>query len=323
MFVKTLAVLAVCFIAVSAVPSPQTSYLRNLPEQARARSLAVAIFTGAGEKSEKYVDDLIRGMRAAQDGKVVLSEADVYHHLMKYDEARLSHMAEANLLECERHFAELSQNDAFDAIIPNEIYARTVTFGRGPELEPTTESVEIRCRVSRIPATEKNIYLADTFASGLPERYRFIDLVAGMRQGMTGMRPGEVREIHIHPKWAYGSQSSIEPNISLTVMVELIAFGGTVSQLLPEEPLDCSSPEALQDPESYAIAKRDAAFGEGFVVWSHFRQLSEIVDLEATIAELRCLQGSNYVAAESDRNTYGKLQAYLATCSRGCRPAAS
>ncbi len=315
MFVKILTTLALCSLPLAAAAPSQASHLESLSQESKARSVASAIFYGALEKDQAYINELVCGMKAAEKGSSCLTNADVYATLMKYHEGRLSHQAVANLLASEQHFVEVSHDDTFDSIIPHEIYVKTLTPGRGSAVHENTESVKLRYRIRRLPASETGECLADTFIDVIPREHFLTDLIIGMRRGIIGMRPGEIRQMHIHPKWAYGSQSFIEPNLTLIATIELIASGGALTQPPLDEPLDCSPAELVPTAEAYTELKHNAAFGEGYIVWSHFKRLGALIDLDTTLAELHKLQSVDYDITDTDRATYGQLQAYLSSLS--------
>ncbi len=68
------------------------------------------------------------------------------------------------------------------------------------------------------------------------EEFKSNELIPGLVIGMDGMKIGEVREIYIHPEWAYGESSNLEPNIGLIAKIKLLEIkskGGAVYSFQP------------------------------------------------------------------------------------------
>ncbi len=101
-------------------------------------------------------------------------------------------------------------------------------------------------------------------------------LIPGLQAAIMGMKPNEIREVHIHPSYAYGNRLQVPPNLGLIVTIELTKIeeqneneSKPVLELLNFE---VSSQSEAELDAVYAAAKHRLACQMGIKTWNHLKQ---------------------------------------------------
>jgi hypothetical protein len=117
-----------------------------------------------------------------------------------------------NLKEADQFFSLLQNDKSYSKIVKDQLYYKVLIPGYGPSLYNEITLVvdyEITDPQGNILNKDKtiNIDLRDT--------------IPGFFLGVSGMKIGEKREIHIHPSLAYGLSTLLDKNIRLKAIVTL------------------------------------------------------------------------------------------------------
>ena len=152
------------------------------------------------------------------------------------------------------------------------------------------------------------------------------ELIPGLAHGMLGMQVGEIREIYIHPDFAYGFRSNFEPGVAISVRVELISLppkreGASLKfpMLRPVDKGLTDFPELIDENQMEELRLK-AAYAEGYSAWWFYGHGSD--DLYTLTEVLTSLQRrqresgkfetttSDFVPSNLLRVLYERLDAY-------------
>jgi hypothetical protein len=109
-----------------------------------------------------------------------------------------------------------------------------------------------------------------------PDAIKISDLIPGLALALKEMKVGEKREIFIHPAFAYGENSNMDPNLSLIARVELLKIfsqGEQNDEGLPK-PLELASINKAKNSlqNQYEKIRKQVAFQLGAKTWKHFEK---------------------------------------------------
>ena len=156
--------------------------------------------------------------------------------------------------------------------------------------------------------TENNL-LAGNYALSEPLSCTLSELIPGMAYGMLGMHLNEIREIYIHPEFAYGAFSNFGNGRALLVRVELVESTPTDAIFYP-----CCIPVDLvkflkNQPGEVDMSSLERAyiFFCGKASWSFYRHRLSHLHLDDVLSFLQ-LEDSATVLSPEDREILYKLQ---------------
>jgi FKBP-type peptidyl-prolyl cis-trans isomerase FklB len=177
---------------------------------------------------EVDLDVVIKGMKDAQAGKLLLTEEDLRKTLDAYQaELRQKHvqaMKAAGEINKKEGEAFLSANKKKEGVVtlPSGLQYKILKAGSGKK--PTdTDTVECRYKGTLINGTEFD----NSERTGKPVSFRVTGVIPGWTEALKLMPVGSKWQLFIPPQLAYGERGAgmqIGPNATLIFEVELLAI---------------------------------------------------------------------------------------------------
>ncbi len=155
-----------------------------------------------------------------------------------------------------------------------------------------------------IKGTDNN-FLAGNYTLSGPLSCTLSELIPGMAHGMLGMYLSEVREIYVHPEFAYGVFSNFGNGRALTIQVELIECTTTDTIFQPcliSTDLAKFLPNAPKETDITSLQKDFITFC-GKASWSFYKQHLPQLHLDEILHHLQ----SDSVLSPENRETLYKL----------------
>lgn len=184
-------------------------------------------------------------------------------------------------------------------LICNKICYKILKNGKEPGItDNTINKVKINFTIKDI----ENNFLAGNYALLGSFSCMLSELIPGMAYGMLGMRLNEVREIYVHPEYAYGVFSNFGNGRALAIRVELIECTATDATFVPSLiPVDFA--KLLHNPSQGADIQ-DLFICYGKASWSFYKQNLPQVQLNDVLPYLQ----SDTALSPEDREILHKLQ---------------
>jgi FKBP-type peptidyl-prolyl cis-trans isomerase len=203
-------------------------------------------------------------------------------------------------------FKSIDSEENVECLIPHRLYYRTLKDGH-PEKTLTSHHSSIKLRY----------LLEDSEGTPLTGSYSFDEfseldihtLIPGLAHGLLGMKEGEIREIYIHPDFAYGTDLDFAKGRVVKAKAELVQLGKTLEkeQLPFLKPFDvihyapnissCAEFTRLQNKYAYFCGKK---------VWTHYRKASSVISLDAVLEELK--KGSTELLSDREQDILLKFE---------------
>jgi len=122
-----------------------------------------------------------------------------------------------NLQIADSYLQKLKAVNGIHELVKDKLYYKVITPGTGKAIKDLSYSSPL------ISFKEKTINgeILSEASSGV--RLPFSEVIAGLRNGLEGIRVGEKREIFIHPDLAYGEFPKPEPCSLIVIEVTLIS----------------------------------------------------------------------------------------------------
>ncbi len=166
---------------------------------------------------EHDVKRVIEGMLAELEGKEPpLSEEALVAAISDLQAAHIEGLSQTNLAQAEAFLAKNATEKNVVSVSPELQYTITKE-GSGQTLNAdSTPKIHFTCKLL------DGTLVSSTYESGEAITLPMGDALAGIRDGMLGMKQGEKRCLYIHPELGFGSSSHLPPNSLLVFEVELI-----------------------------------------------------------------------------------------------------
>lgn len=203
----------------------------------------------------------IEGMKNTEKSK---SSVDPF----KYQKLKAFLKVQTNLNAAKERFRTLALDSDFYASLPHLLYYKTVQSGSGIPLEKHS-AVTAHYTIE----TPEGRVLADTWKTGKPESIDLSKAISGFAWGMKGMKIGEIREIYMHPRLAYGIFTPLEKGIYLKALVQLVGIDEKEREEFPPLTLINIDPHIPADL-SLEFQKEAKAIGyaRGVEIWNHYKK---------------------------------------------------
>ena len=134
------------------------------------------------------------------------------------------HQIRGNLIAAQDQCLALSKDPTAEAIIPNQLYTKTVQAGTGDALQGTGRlrlKYVIEDHLGNILFAHNDVWI------------QLSETIPGFIHGLQGMRIAEKRTLFIHPSLGYGALTTLPPCALLVAHVELLAMDPATSTPLP------------------------------------------------------------------------------------------
>lgn len=232
------------------------------------------------EKENFYVDRFIVGMQAAENDWLN-RKGPAYERTIPnfkpFDNFRVATMVKRghnNFKEGEQAIKKVAMDPDIVEIIPGKLYYKIIQAGEGQRLSMNHDRAAMEYLLYYLGGDKSGKLLAAASPSNLQkDMLNFHELIPGLAHGVLGMRVGEIREIYIHPDYAYGYKSRFEPGVAIKAQVELVFLPprreGASLKFPALQPVDeglKDFPEPISESEMEKV-KSKAAQAEGYSAW--------------------------------------------------------
>lgn len=185
---------------------------------------------------------------------------------------------------------DIAESKGVECKIPGYLYISTIKPStEGEILTPNYDMIKMRYLIqdmSRVP-------LVGSFDLLDPAGFHLEDLMPGFAHGLIGMHKGEIREIYIHPDFAYGPSCEIGDGNVLIVKVELIDFDSihNTSRLPLLQPIDVLNlAPKIQSTDDFISILKKYAYVCGVRTWDYYKHAEPLINLNEVVD---CLSKEN------------------------------
>lgn len=286
-----------------------------LEDSERALSVVTAsVRKNLLEKDADYISSAIMGIRAADKEMMAgIKSKEQTAPIVAYIQAKALVDASVNLAGSERALSDVLQGALWVELIPQKVFYKTIEQGHGSRLTAShTCAVFSYTMTPIIPLKEDTITTSvNTVELSLK------DLIPGLALALRGIRTDEVREIYIHPDYAYGVHANFTPGIALKVIVKLVSLPDDVS--LPVEPLSYSAVDdcrksliGIPTTDQMGELRRAAASAEGYNAWLYYGKLGrQILSVDRFVDSLSLQKLNVEEADQSDKQLLKDIQSRI------------
>ena len=267
--------------------------------------IAQELWQGLSEHSYKYVDSFIKGMLSSdQENECTLVSEQLYKLLDEVQDSQKILQEKQNLMEANNFLLALNGQKDCICVEPGMIYYRQSRQGIGPKVLKGRSQVVLNYTVLTGSG--------DILSLGKKESLDLSEIIPGLALGIMGMKLEEIREVYIHPQWAYGKRGNIDPNILLIVKVELLEIGPSHNRVeVAMTPIEVSSSDLSisELQEKIEALRLQVAFQLGIKSWNHLKGGKIWYHLaDVTAALLRAQKGETVdLTVEEVRNSLSHL----------------
>ncbi|HLB53170.1 MAG TPA: FKBP-type peptidyl-prolyl cis-trans isomerase [Chlamydiales bacterium] len=196
-------------------------------EEERLLSEALGHLIGKNLKTMEIPLDLnalAKGLKEEAAGlPSPLSDEECIQRLALIEEKNDSLKREKNLAEAEEFLSENGEKSCISSLLDGKVQFEVLKEGDGEE---------VKSYDSPLVRYEGKFLDGASFTSGSQEeRIALEETIAGLSEGIVGMKEGEVRRIYIHPEVGYGPEDPLHPNNLLIFEVEILEADGKSIQL--------------------------------------------------------------------------------------------
>lgn len=165
------------------------------------------------------IENVIRGLRDASQGKVVFSDIkQLEGEIKKFQQEYLSKLRKENLKTAIDFLGKISQLENVNEIIPNQLYYQILEIGIGTTVKENS-CPSVKYMVSTLEKGQQE----ELFTISEPKPISLKNTIKGFAQGVVGMQEGETRILYVHPDLAYGAASArVQPNSLIIFEVTVV-----------------------------------------------------------------------------------------------------
>lgn len=274
-----------------------------------ADQVGLLIWNNIFEKDSFYVDQFIVGMQAAendwlnQKGAAHERTLPSFQPFYDFQVATMVKYGHDNVKEGEKAIKTLAEDPDTVEIINGKLYYKIVQSGHGPKLTINHDRAAMEYLLYYFGGRNSGKLLIASSPSNLQDdMLNLYELIPGLAHGVLGMQVGEIREIYIHPDYAYGYKSHFEPGVAIKAQVELIFLPPTregASIKFPAlHPVDIGLtdfPKPISESQMEEL-KSKSAHAEGYSAWWFYGLGSDgLYSLNDVIASLKRRQNESGV----------------------------
>lgn len=246
------------------------------------RIVAKNIWATICGESASFLEGFYKGMEDADQGSKDLSILSTG----KYGMLKSLIKAKGNVKKSDSFFAQLDADTNITLVRKGEVYYKVLQPGDGDILD-VQHPVLIHCKAKK-PNGE---LIKNTWETGNGIALDLSDTIPGFSWAIKGMQVGEIREIFIHPKMAYGIYTTLEKGIYLTAEVQLLSIMPKKNSppFSPIESLNFDSVFSRLQEHNFEKIAYNEGYLRGFSVWEHYRQ-EDSLSLDETIKMIKGLE---------------------------------
>ncbi|MDE3045760.1 MAG: FKBP-type peptidyl-prolyl cis-trans isomerase [Verrucomicrobiota bacterium] len=132
--------------------------------------------------------------------------------------------------------------------------------------------------------------LVGTYKFDEPSELDLETIIPGLAHGLLGMSEGEIREIYIHPDFAYGMDSNFFSEVPIKVRIELIELKSRSEKekFPPLQPVDAIhyAPN-ITSCEDFITLQNKYSYYCGLRVRTHYQKAASLFQLNDVVVHLQ------------------------------------
>ncbi|HSX10126.1 MAG TPA: FKBP-type peptidyl-prolyl cis-trans isomerase [Chlamydiales bacterium] len=260
--------------------------------------------------SKKFKNDFLQGVIAREKGK----QMPVPIQMKRFNDiATLQKDLEAcsNLDRANAYFNHLSTRKDLVALLPKEIYYKTLKPGKEGVASSKTNKVSFQYSFQILGDPKSKDW-------GIVKQENLAALIPGVAYAIIGMHQGEERVVYIHPRHAYGEDTFYSPNISIVAQIRLLDFAEG------EQPVAIHPAHRLEQGDykdllaKFEVLRGSEYFDEGVEFWDSIKKSGNLIDFQ-TFQKLYNAQPqaqSSFSSAKQEEKFMVDLQYQLLSLQR-------
>jgi FKBP-type peptidyl-prolyl cis-trans isomerase len=278
-------------------------------EEQKKLPLLIALSLKETFHKNPHFDSFIEGLIAAEQEN--LNDYQKKPEIKAYAEYAMQidvdPLIKKQLNESMQYLRKKQAREDVTPIINDRIYYKIIKSGIYEGIKNSkTNKVKFNFSIKDI---NENILTGNYSLSG-PIQCELSELIPGMAHGMIGMRLNEVREIYIHPEFAYGVFSNFGNGKAISVTVELVECESTDKTFYPV--LTCV--DLSRDLKNYpneidmtSLQKENMSFC-GKASWSFYKNNLPQLHLNDVLIYLKSEKNGSFESlADCDKEILYKL----------------
>lgn len=216
----------------------------------------------------------IEGMEAAERGEFAESDVKFLDILWKKDSGHV-------------FFGDLLGRENIQCLVPNKLYFRTLKCSDSEEVLTMFHN---EVQLHYLLEDSEGRPLVGSYQLKEVPKIELSKMIPGFSHGLLGMKKGEIREVFIHPDFAYGRETDFGNGNEIKATVELIDLGKPVEiPCFPFlKPYDVANyaPDILTCAD-FNILQNKHAYVCGLRSWDYYKRTSDLITLNAIVEKLQ------------------------------------
>ena len=251
-----------------------------------------------------YFEDFVSGMQKADSvssGQENLAHPEIVEFLDFFRLQLASNSMKKNWIQSKLYFKKLASEPNIQCIEPQKLYYRQLRKGEGQFLPTNAEEISANYTIKDI----NQKILAGTFALTPTEPLEISKIIPGLTHGLTGMQKNEIREIYIHPHFAYGLEAKFGEGLPLVIQIELLNWKTGNKYDLPELiPFDLMylSQNTIKSKSHLHQLKKQHSYASGYTIWEHYKKNGKVFNLKQILSAMRSFQKKEDFQISIDKN---------------------
>lgn len=293
------------FALIDKIRNHSTDFRQYLTQEEREKiPLLIALSLKEQCHANTFRTSFIEGLKAADLEKTTNCQESPEIRAFKEYNSQLSIDAKIikNFEASTRYLQKQVQNGAIP-LLNEKICYKIIKPGNVKGIDSNTDyNIRFNFTIKDI----EDHFLAGNYTLSAPLSCNISTLISGMALGMQGMDLHEIREIYIHPEFAYGAFSNFASGRAIVAKVELLDCTPTNTPFHPSHlPVDlakslCNSSKA----NTLTSLQNDYNFFCGKTSWAFYKQRLPELYLDDLLPFLE----SDATLSFEDRKTLYKLQ---------------
>jgi FKBP-type peptidyl-prolyl cis-trans isomerase len=241
--------------------------------------------------NETDFECFVLGMRNAKNADFKSTDLlQEYEEVRFFDSCQLQLSAKPqiknNLESAKVFFKKISTQQGVICIEPLKLYYKVIKKGLGEPLTQRATKITTHYLISDI----EGVPLKGSYGLALPQSFELEKLILGIALGVQGMKRGEIRDIFIHPDYAYGLYTEFASGKPFQVRIKLIdmELGSEDSediQLPPLIPFDLQHipRNSIRSKNELENLKKKYLTFCGFRTGLHYKKATHLFTLDEVI----------------------------------------
>lgn len=264
------------------------------------------------------LNDFIEGMRIADalsnSSKTLYDEGSLdfldSHYLQLHERPQTKN----NLTSTRLFFEKISFDQNAICIEADKLYYKIIKKGSAELLIDTPNKITIHYLISDQDGT----LLGGSYGLAKAHTFETQNLIQGVAYGIHGMRVGEIRDIFIHPDFAYGLYSDFGSGKAITIRLELVGMESGIEkvQLTPLIPFDLQKYQGniFQTTSQLKNLRKKYTGYCGFRTWMHYKKAATFFTFDAILKLIEELHNKTKIIPElngAERKILREFNYYL------------